>query len=92
MLSLLAAAATVAQPVVNDFDLARASFRTVTSEDAMQQAPELPRNIDLRDFNVDMPEFEFQVAGNGPVFLVGAMGGRHKGMPALAHVALGWNF
>lgn len=92
MLSLLAATASVSQPIVDDFDLARVSYRTVTSEDAMQQAPELPRNIDLRDFAVDMPELEIQVAGNGPVFLVGAMGGRHKGMPALAHVALGWNF
>lgn len=92
MLSYLAAVAMLAQPVAADFDLARVSNRAVAREDATPREPTVPRNIDMRDFAVDMPELEIQVAENGPVFLVGAMGGRHKGMPALAHVALGWNF
>ena len=91
MMSLLMSAAAMAtQPV--DFDLARASHRSVSREDASPEAPDIPRNMDMRDFAVDMPEVEVRVADNGPVFLMGAMGGRHKGMPALAHVAMGWTF
>jgi hypothetical protein len=89
---LITAAAMIAQPVAADFDLARASRRTISREEASPAVPAIPRNMDMRDFAVDMPELEVQVVNNGPVFLMGAMGGRHKGMPALAHVALGWSF
>ena len=93
MMPLIAtAAAMVAQPVAADFDLARASQQTISREEASPQAPAIPRNMDMRDFAVDLPEIEVKVADKGPVLLMGAMGGRHKGMPALAHVALGWSF
>ena len=48
--------------------------------------------MDTRAFAVDMPELDVSLARNGPYILVGAMGGRHSGMPKLAHVALGWSF
>ena len=79
-------------PVASDFDLPRSSARSISREQAAPTAPVAPRNMDLRDFAIDMPEFEFSLADKGPVILVGAMGGRHSGMPKLAHVGLDWNF
>lgn len=99
MLAVAAAAVLAAHsaaatdvPVASDFDLPRSSSRPVSRDRAPPIAPVAPRNMDLRDFAVDMPELEFSLADRGPVILVGAMGGRHSGMPKLAHVALGWDF
>ena len=99
MLVIVAAAALVAHsndasgaPVSSDFDLAPSSARSVSRDQAAPFAPVATRNMDLRDFAVDMPELEIPLAHRGPVILVGALGGRHSGMPKLAHVALGWSF
>lgn len=99
MLVLATAAALAAQathtagtPVASDFDLSRSSGRSISRDQAAPLQPVAPRNMDTRDFAVDMPEFELSLADKGPFILVGAMGGRHSGMPKLAHVALGWSF
>ena len=99
MLVLVTAAALAAQPphapvapVSSDFDLSRSSGRTVSRDQAAPVPPVAPRNMDTRDFPVDMPEIELSIADKGPFLLVGAMGGRHAGMPKLAHIALGWSF
>ena len=99
MLVLVTAAAVAAQPVdagtapaSSDFDLSRSTNRSVSREQAAPRPPVAPRNMDTRDFAVDMPELELSLAEKGPFILVGAMGGRHSGMPKLAHVALGWSF
>lgn len=52
--------------------------------------PVIPRNLDTRGSNA--PEAEWRVAHDGPVFSIGAMGGRRAGRPKLAHVAMGWSF
>ncbi len=88
--------ADAANRVPSDFDLAKASSHAVSREEAAPREPVAPRNLDTRDFAVDMPEFEMSLADNGPIILVGAMGGRsgdvYKGLPKLAHVAVGWSF
>lgn len=71
-----------------EFDLARSA----PGQYAAPPVPIAPRNLDTRDFAVDAPEIEFALVDNGPVIRVGAMGGRHKGVPKIAHVALGWQF
>lgn len=78
------------------FDLSKTSGRAISREEAAPREPAVPRNLDTRDFAVDMPELEVSLAEKGPVILLGAMGGRrgdtYKDMPKLAHVALGWSF
>ena len=92
----LAAQGSGAAQLSASFDLSKASTRTISREEAAPREPVAPRNLDTRDFAVDMPEIEMALAERGPVILVGAMGGRHgdeyKDMPKLAHVALGWSF
>ena len=87
-----AASQVQGRPFASDFDLASPADRAVSREDAAPSAPVAPRNLDTRDFAVDAPEIEMPLSENGPRLLVGAMGGKHKGMPKLAHIALGWNF
>lgn len=71
------------------FDLPPATAHTHEKQVAPLD-PVRPRNLNLRDSNA--PEAEWQIADGGPVFLVGAMGGRRSGMPKLAHVAVDWSF
>lgn len=75
----------------NGFDLPPAS-ETSPRDQAAPVVPERPRNLDTRDFAIDAPEAEWQVATDGPVIAIGAMGGRRSGRPKLAHVALDWSF
>lgn len=75
----------------SDFDLSPGAAGP-SRGDAAPLVPERPRNLDTRDFAVDAPEAEWQVAVDGPVLAVGAMGGRRSGRPKLAHVALDWSF
>jgi hypothetical protein len=98
MLALAFGTALAAQPAEHartiepsDFHLSPASAIPSPS-DAAPVAPEPPRNLDTRNFAVDAPEAEWQVAPHGPVLAVGAMGGRRSGRPKLAHVALDWSF
>ncbi|HEU4819589.1 MAG TPA: hypothetical protein VFS87_00325 [Qipengyuania sp.] len=98
MLALALGAALATQPAEpartiapSDFDLSPASA-TPSSSHAAPLVPEPPRNLDTRDFALDAPEAEWQVAPDGPVLAVGAMGGRRSGRPKLAHVALDWSF
>lgn len=101
MLAFATAAAAVttasAQPSatavsVAVFDLAHSHAQVVPRERAAPTAPIPPRNLDLRDFAVDMPELVVPLSENGPRLLVGAFGGRGKGMPKLVHVGMGWTF
>lgn len=61
-------------------------------EQAAPVVPQLPRNIDLRDVAIDMPELVVPLVERGPNLLIGAFGGRGKGMPKLVHIGLGWKF
>lgn len=76
----------------SDFDLSPPTEPGVTRQNAVALVPMRPRNLDTRDFAMDAPEAEWRVGEGGPVFVVGAMGGRRSGMPKLAHVALDWSF
>ena len=79
-------------PVASDFDLSRSSSRSISRDQAAPLPLVVPSNMDTGDLAVDMPELELSLARKGPFLLLGAMGGRHAGMPKLAHVALGWSF
>lgn len=92
----LASGATAPPPATTtalaaEFDLAE-TRDPVPRHRAAPIAPVLPRNMDTRNFAVDLPEFVLPLAENGPRLLVGALGGRGKGMPKLVHVGLGWSF
>jgi hypothetical protein len=98
-LALATAAVLMVQPgpppVSFDFDLSPSAARAVPRDRQAPATAIVPRNLDTRGL-VDMPEVELSLADNGPVLLVGAMGGRqgakYGSMPALAHVAVGWTF
>jgi len=101
MLGFLTAAAALATqtPQANGAPLSAASFiltrnadHAVSREQATLAPPVPPPNMDLRDFAIDAPELVLPLAENGPRLLLGAFGGRGKGMPKLAHVGLGWTF
>ena len=74
------------------FDLARSQGTAAPRDRSAPSTPTPPRNLDLRDFAVDMPELIVPLSENGPRLLVGAFGGRGKGMPKLVHVGMGWTF
>ena len=50
----------------------------------------LARGLATWSSDFDAPEWEISLAFRGPVVLLGAFGGRHQGMPKLAHVGLVW--
>ncbi len=102
MLLVLSAIATVAvtandgregaatRSIAAAFDLSTAAIAAAPRDRAEPLVPAIPANISLSDF--DAPELALPLAENGPVFAVGAFGGRRTGMPKLAHVAFDWTF
>lgn len=57
---------------------------------AMAGDPLPPRGLDIDTKDFQAPEWEWSLAHRGPTILLGALGGRHSGMPKLAHVGLVW--
>lgn len=98
MLLVLATAAALAplppRTALAAYDLPPPSRAAADRDQFGPMAPPNPHNLDTRDLTA--PEFAMELAERGPVILVGAMGGRHRGtykdIPKLAHVALGWSF
>lgn len=89
--SVKSTAAQSTNPLPHDFDLSTIPAAGVmASEDALPGKPVLPRNIDLRDFNP--PAMQMEIADDGPVLSVGAMGAKFKNAPRLAHIAIGMDF
>ena len=84
-------AARSTAPLPHDFDLATIpAAGALAREKALPREPVLPRNIDLRDFNP--PAVQMEIADDGPVLSVGAMGAKFKNAPRLAHIAIGLDF
>lgn len=88
--ALAAQPAALLQPEAATFELPPAAKKAANQFVPAPLAPVPPRNLDLR--NLDAPEAEWRVAEDGPLLIIGAMGGRRAGMPKLAHVALDWSF
>ena len=81
---------TASVPMDCNFDL-QAPDR-IERDDAMQRRPQVPRGTDLRAVAFDPPAVAITLALNGPVLSAGALGKTRKGVPGLAHVAIGWDF
>ncbi len=64
----------------------------IERDQATQQNPEIPLGTDLRAVAFDPPAVAIVLAKDGPVFSAGALGKTRKGVPGLAHVAIGWDF
>lgn len=81
------------QLLEQDFDLATASDRrhvsSVPAERAMALMPREP-NKGAPDFTP--PAMAVELAEDGPVLAVGAIGAKFKDAPRLAHVAIGMDF
>ena len=97
----LPAAANDAQPKEGDrkdktvtldckFDLAAPD--RVDPDRVMQDEPALPRGTDTRAIAWNAPVVIVPLAKDGPVLSAGALGKPRKGVPGLAHVAIGWDF
>ncbi|WP_375290013.1 hypothetical protein [Qipengyuania sp.] len=63
-------------------------FGSYQQDDAGDHIP--ARRLATWSSDFDAPEWEVSLAFRGPVVLLGAFGGRHEGMPKLAHVGLVW--
>lgn len=72
------------------FDLAAPD--RIEAERATQAEPVVPRGTDLRAIAWDPPAVKVALAKDGPVLTAGALGKTRKGVPGLAHVAIGWDF
>ena len=77
-------------PLECTFDLAAPD--RIDAERVTQDDPPLPRGTDTRTIAWDPPVVIVPLAKDGPVFSAGALGKPRKGLPGLAHVAIGWNF
>ena len=64
----------------------------VDARHVMQDEPILPRGTDTRVIAWDPPVVTLSLAKDGPVLTAGALGKPRKGLPGLAHVAIGWDF
>ena len=89
MLSLLAAAFIAATPAQPARAISRPEARPATRGEAAPAAPAPPHELDMRPA---APEMELALLDPkvGPTLRIGALGGRHKAAPKLAHVALSW--
>ncbi|MDG5749524.1 hypothetical protein P8R33_00185 [Qipengyuania sp. XHP0211] len=77
-------------PLESMFDLAAPD--RVDTRRVMQDEPLLPRGTDTRVIAWDPPVVTLPLAKDGPVLTAGAFGKPRKGLPGLAHVAIGWDF
>ena len=80
-------------PLPHDFDLAKATEARrgtpLAAERALAIMPQQPAE-GFPEFTP--PAIAVQLAEDGPVFAIGAMGARFKDAPRLAHVAIGMDF
>ncbi|WP_435203873.1 hypothetical protein [Qipengyuania sp. 902] len=77
-------------PLNSTFDLAVPD--RVEARRVMQDEPLLPRGTDTRIIAWDPPVVTLPLAKDGPFLTAGALGKPRKGLPGLAHVAIGWDF
>ena len=77
-------------PIDCRFDLAAPT--RVDAGEVTQSEPAVPRGTDLREIAWNPPAVTIAIARDGPVLSAGALGKTRKGVPGLAHVALGWEF
>jgi hypothetical protein len=77
-------------PLDSTFDLAAPD--RIDARRVMQGEPLLPRGTDICVVAWDPPVVIVALVKDGPVLTAGALGKPQKGLPGLAHVAIGWDF
>ena len=83
----------IISPLPHDFDLAKATGERrgtpLAAERAMAVLPQQPAE-GFPEFTP--PAMSVELAEDGPVLAIGAMGAKFKDAPRLAHVAIGMDF